>query len=193
MKKNRLTGHQAERDWIDILSNRFGLTRFRAKKPDGSKVTESEANIGTARQFSRNLDGRGIDVWIKPGSWISNFWFQIKKTVVRGKSNSIDVGALFTMMPPIEGIRALVTRIKRKKAKNEVHENWVVTLLPEDFFTLMDSYRIACRYQELLDELFQGDHLWDYEQHTAEEAGQATQDLTDRITALMSEFEKIKK
>lgn len=150
-KKNRRTGHKAELDWVEILSSRFGISAFRAKRPDGSKVSESEAEVGTTRQFSRNLDGRKIDIWFKPSLWLSKFWFQVKKTTVRGKSNSIDVGSLFEINPPSLGIKALVTRIKRKTAKTERHESWIVSLLPDDFFKLMDLYRIAQEQQVVLD------------------------------------------
>jgi hypothetical protein len=191
--KNRRTGHNSEGDWTKKLESAFGLLRFRGIHPDtGEKVKEHQAELGTARQFSRNLDGRKIDVWVTPEHWLRKFWFQVKKTVARGvKSTSIDIQSLFEMRPPSDGFKVLVTQIKRKRGKNEMHQAWVTTLLSDDFLKLVKVYEIAQQQHAVIGHLLREDHIWDYDEHDENPFSESTREFHNECDDVHIAFSKL--
>jgi len=141
MSNNRSKGHRTEREWIDFLSSSFSLKKF--GKHNGVKVSSAEAEIGSTRHFSPDLDHRKVDVWIKPGLWLHKFFFQVKNRVVKGKARTINVEPLYSMNPPEEGFKILVTAVRRKEKgmKRQVHEKWIVSMEHEDFVKLLNHYK----------------------------------------------------
>jgi hypothetical protein len=134
MPNVRTQGHKWERDVIDTWADKLNLVRFNRKN-------FSEAEIGSSRQFSRNLDSRGIDVWFRPDI-LSQLPFspaiQCKKKQIRGETvSTIDVKSLSTMEANEDDIKLLFTKITRKVVKNEKTEMKVVTMTEDDFFKLL--------------------------------------------------------
>jgi len=129
---NRAIGHRTERNFISKFAERLGLVPFNAKN-------HSEAEIGSTRQFSQQMDAMKIDVWFSPKlEWLKNLLIQIKNRQISSKKTwSVDISALKDM--PKNGLRAVVTRLTYKPNKRQSELGWFVTMPMEDWMDLISK------------------------------------------------------
>lgn len=131
--KNKTQGSNWERRVVDLLSTVLNLEKF-------NNTNSMTAEIGSSRQFDRNLDAKGIDIWFKT---IRNLHIQCKKTICNGKTvKTIDISSLDRIMNN-DGIRAVVVRTTKKplNAKRETSTGEYAVVPMEDFLKLLTIWR----------------------------------------------------
>lgn len=142
--KNKRTGSAAENNFCKMIGKAFSLKVF-----DGKTIKDADAQIGTARQFSRSLDGRKIDIWLREDvpKKLRKLAFQIKKKVVSRDRNPIDARVLQDIQVLNGEIPVLVTHFRHKSLTGkEMAGAWFVTVTNEDFKKIFDQSRIDMCY-----------------------------------------------
>jgi hypothetical protein len=135
-KKNKATGSKAETTVAKTIAKAFNLKAF-----DGKIVKEKDAEIGTSRQFSRNMDGRKIDIWIRQDvqpAYLRNLAIQVKKKLVPKGHGPIDTRELEEVQVLGNEVPVLVSHFKHKSpAGRELSGETYVTMKMEDFLKLL--------------------------------------------------------
>lgn len=137
--KNKRTGSNAEKEFARMLGKALNLSVF-----DNKNVKEKDAQVGTSRQFSRNLDGRKIDIWFRDDvpSLIRKLAFQIKKKVAKKGSAPVDARVVGQIQVQQDQVPVLVSHFRHKSpAGLEMAGPWFVTMRAEDFLELLKNLK----------------------------------------------------
>lgn len=135
MNKNKRTGSQAELNFIRMLAEAFDLKAF-----DNREFKQDTAQIGSSREFSRAMDARKIDVWMRSDvpEFLRKLAFQVKKKVVRKGSAPIDARVLSQIQVLDGELPVLVSHFRHKSmGGNEMAGPWMITMNAEDFIKLL--------------------------------------------------------
>lgn len=129
---NRSIGHRTERTFVSRFAEKFGLVSFNNKN-------HSAAEIGTTRQFSKQLDALKIDVWFSDKlKWLKNLFIQIKNRQLQSKSKwTVDVTPLRDMPNEKGKYRCVVTRLTYKPNKKQQEIGWFVSMPMEEWLELI--------------------------------------------------------
>lgn len=134
MKKsnNRSIGHRTERTFISKFADKLGLVSFNNRN-------HKDAQVGSTRQFSQQLDALKIDVWFSDSlKWLKKLFIQIKNRQIQSKNTwTIDVTPLKDM-PNKEGTyRFVVTRLTYKPNQKQQELGWFVSMPMEEWMELI--------------------------------------------------------
>lgn len=138
-KSNKRTGSQAERSVVKRIAEVFELAAF-----DNKVVKEKDAQIGSSRQFSRNLDGRKIDVWFREDvpSFLRNLAIQVKKKVVPKDHAPIDARVLDEVQTFGNEIPVLISHFRHHSVSGrEMAGKTFVTMNIDDFLGLLKQVK----------------------------------------------------
>lgn len=137
---NRSVGHRTERTFIRRFAERLGLVPFNNKN-------HSEAEIGSTRQFSQQLDAMKIDVWLSDKlTWLRHLFIQIKNRQIQSKNTwTVDVTPLRDMPKDKGKYRCVVTRLTYKPNKKQQEIGWFVSMPLEEWMDLISK----ANYHEL--------------------------------------------
>jgi hypothetical protein len=137
---NRSVGHRTERTFIRKFAERLGLVPFNNKN-------HAEAEIGSTRQFSQQLDAMKIDVWLSDKLvWLRHLFIQIKNRQIQSKNTwTIDVTPIRDMPKDKGKYRCVVTRLTYKPNKKQQEIGWFVSMPLEEWMDLVSK----ANYHEL--------------------------------------------
>jgi hypothetical protein len=123
---NKRQGSTWELEFIKMLAEELGLEAF-----DGSNYDTAE--MGSARMFSRHLDGEGIDIWFRDERPAD---IQNKSFTTRTKEIKLPVESLERLGET--GVVAF--KVYRKKKVRRTVVGRYILLRPAFFFKLLKAY-----------------------------------------------------